>query len=43
MKNALCLDLETFSEMPIKYGIPSYAETVEIMLFTWALNNNLFI
>ncbi|MDD9339573.1 MAG: DNA polymerase, partial [Providencia heimbachae] len=41
MKNILWLDLETFSEKPIKYGTHSYAETVEIMLFAWALNNNL--
>lgn len=41
MKNTLWLDLETFSEKPIKYGTHSYAETVEIMLFAWALNNNL--
>lgn len=41
MKNTLWLDLETFSEKPIKYGTHSYAKTVEIMLFAWALNNNL--
>lgn len=40
MKNILWLDLETFSEKPIKYGTHSYAETVEIMLFAWAINNN---
>ncbi|HCU0880197.1 DNA polymerase [Morganella morganii] len=40
MKNILWLDLETFSEKPIKYGTHSYAETVEIMLFAWAINNS---
>ncbi|MEQ5125827.1 DNA polymerase [Providencia alcalifaciens] len=40
MKNILWLDLETFNEKPIKYGVHSYAETAEIMLFAWALNNN---
>lgn len=40
MKNILWLDLETFSEKPIKYGTHSYAEAVEIMLFAWAINNN---
>lgn len=32
----LWLDLETFSEIPIKNGIHVYAEGVEIMLFAWA-------
>ncbi|MHD0614745.1 DNA polymerase [Morganella morganii] len=40
MKNILWLDLETFSEKPIKYGTHSYAGAVEIMLFAWAINNN---
>ncbi|RUT66819.1 hypothetical protein CKG00_10795 [Morganella morganii] len=40
MKKILWLDLETFSEKPIKYGTHSYAETVEIMLFAWAINNS---
>lgn len=34
----LWLDLETFSEIPIKNGIHVYAEGVEIMLFAWAID-----
>lgn len=41
MKNILWLASETFSEKPIKYGTHSYAETAEIMLFAWAINNSL--
>ncbi|MDC9598643.1 DNA polymerase [Xenorhabdus anantnagensis] len=36
----LWLDLETYSEVPIKNGTHAYAEQVEIMLFAWAVNNN---
>ncbi|EAO4982281.1 DNA polymerase [Salmonella enterica] len=36
MMQKLWLDLETFSEIPIKNGIHVYAEGVEIMLFAWA-------
>jgi DNA polymerase len=36
----LWLDLETYSETPIKNGTHIYAEHAEIMLFAWAVNNN---
>lgn len=36
----LWLDLETFSEVPIKNGTHAYAEGAEIMLFAWAINND---
>lgn len=32
-------DLETYSEVPIKNGIYAYAESAEIMLFTYALDD----
>ncbi|EAN2294187.1 DNA polymerase [Salmonella enterica] len=38
MMQKLWLDLETFSEIPIKNGIHVYAEGVEIMLFAWAID-----
>ncbi|MBD2797208.1 DNA polymerase I [Xenorhabdus sp. 18] len=40
MSNILWLDLETYSETPIKNGTHAYAEHAEIMLFAWAVNNN---
>ncbi|MDC9589689.1 DNA polymerase [Xenorhabdus sp. XENO-10] len=36
----LWLDLETYSDIPIKNGTHAYAEHAEIMLFAWAVNNN---
>lgn len=36
----LWLDLETYSEMPIKNGTHAYAEGVEIMLAAWAIDDN---
>ncbi|CDH07890.1 putative DNA polymerase (fragment) [Xenorhabdus bovienii str. oregonense] len=36
----LWLDLETYSEIPIRNGTHAYAEHAEIMLFAWAVNNN---
>ncbi|MBD2803466.1 DNA polymerase I [Xenorhabdus sp. ZM] len=39
-KTILWLDLETYSEIPIKNGTHAYAEHAEIMLFAWAVNNN---
>lgn len=35
----LWLDLETYSEVPIKYGTYRYAENAEIMLFAYALDD----
>ncbi|AVE48202.1 bifunctional 3'-5' exonuclease/DNA polymerase family protein [Serratia marcescens] len=35
----LWLDLETFCETPIKNGTHAYAESVEIMLFAWAIDD----
>lgn len=32
-------DLETYSEMPIKNGTYAYAESAEILLFAWALDD----
>lgn len=39
MSECLNIDLETFSEIPIKNGVHAYAEHAEIMLFAWAINN----
>lgn len=36
----LWLDLEAFSEVPIKNGTHAYAEGAEIMLFAWAIDND---
>ncbi|WP_445496717.1 DNA polymerase [Photorhabdus sp. SF281] len=36
----LWLDLETYSETPIKNGVHAYAEHAEIMLFAWAINDS---
>ncbi|MGJ0625895.1 DNA polymerase [Xenorhabdus bovienii] len=36
----LWLDLETYSEIPIRNGTHIYAEHAEIMIFAWAVNNN---
>jgi DNA polymerase len=35
----LYLDLETYCETPIKHGVHRYAETVEILLFAYALDD----
>lgn len=35
----LWLDLETYSETPIKNGVHAYAEDVEILLFAWAIDD----
>lgn len=40
MKTILWLDLETYSETPIKNGTHAYAENVEIMLFAWAIDSD---
>lgn len=37
MQLELFLDLETFSETPIKNGTHAYAENAEVMVFAWAL------
>src|SRR5699024_1573420 len=39
MANTLFLDLETFSETPIKHGTYKYAADAEIMLFAYAWND----
>ncbi|WFQ80481.1 DNA polymerase [Xenorhabdus sp. SF857] len=36
----LWLDLETYSEIPIKNGTHAYAAHAEIMLFAWAIDDN---
>lgn len=36
----LYIDLETYSEVPIKYGVHAYAEKSEILLVAWALDDN---
>lgn len=35
----LWLDLETFSDIPIKHGAHKYAEGAEVLLVAWAWNN----
>ena len=37
MQLELFLDLETYSETPIKNGTHAYAENAEVMIFAWAL------
>lgn len=37
--NILWLDLETFSTVPIEYGVHAYKEGSEILLFAYALDN----
>ncbi|ENC2022837.1 DNA polymerase [Escherichia albertii] len=39
MSKRLYLDLETFSEVPIKNGTHAYSEGAEVMLFAWALDD----
>ncbi|WP_442892228.1 hypothetical protein [Acinetobacter sp. 102] len=39
MNSTLYLDLETYSETPIKNGTHIYAENAEIMVFAWALDD----
>ncbi|SFN61664.1 DNA polymerase [Izhakiella capsodis] len=40
MSKHLYLDLETFSEIPIKNGTHAYAEHAEVMLFAWAIDSD---
>ncbi|ARF49148.1 DNA polymerase [Pantoea stewartii] len=40
MSKILWLDLETYSETPIKNGTHAYAENVEIMLYAWAIDSD---
>ncbi|WP_291972957.1 DNA polymerase [Candidatus Symbiopectobacterium sp.] len=40
MPERLYLDLETFSEVPIKNGTHAYTEEAEIMLFAWAIDTD---
>lgn len=37
--NILWLDCETYSDVPIRNGTHAYAESVEIILVAWAINN----
>lgn len=37
--STLWLDLETYSETPIKFGVHAYAENAEIMLVAWAIDD----
>ena len=37
--NILWLDYETYSDVPIRNGTHAYAESVEIILVAWAINN----
>ena len=39
MQLELFLDLETYSETPIKNGTHAYAENAEVMIFAWALGD----
>lgn len=39
MTPTLYLDLETYSETPIKHGTHVYAENAEVMIFAWALDD----
>lgn len=39
MKTILWLDTETYNERSLKNGVYAYAETVEIMLFQYAIDN----
>jgi DNA polymerase len=41
MKTRLYLDLETYSALPIKYGVHAYAQhaSTEILIVTWAVND----
>ena len=36
----LWLDLETYSDIPIANGVYKYAEKCEILLFSWAINDD---
>ncbi len=40
MTYTLYLDLETFCETPIKHGTHAYAEKAEVMIATWAKNDD---
>ncbi len=40
MSKILWLDLETYSETPIKNGTHAYAENVEIMLYARAIDSD---
>jgi hypothetical protein len=35
----LFLDLETFNEVHIKYGTPIYAQTAEVLLFSYSIDD----
>lgn len=37
--NILWLDYETYSDVPIRNGTHAYAESVEIILVAWAIDN----
>lgn len=38
--NTLFLDLETYNTVPIKFGVHKYAETAEITLVAWAIDDS---
>lgn len=38
--NTLFLDLETYNTVPIKFGVHKYAETAEITLISWAIDDS---
>lgn len=40
MPTKLYIDLETYCETPITHGVHAYAESAEIMLFAWALDDS---
>ena len=39
MKQILYLDTETYNERPLSRGLYVYAETAEVMLFQYAIND----
>lgn len=38
--STLFIDLETYNTVPIKHGVHKYAETAEIMLVAWAIDDS---
>jgi len=40
MSDFLYLDTETYSPVPIEYGVYAYAEQAEVMMIQWALNDS---
>ncbi len=40
MSKILWLDLETYSEIPIKNAPHTYAENVDVILFSWAIDKD---